>query len=267
MRPPARTCPPKCQAWSMEDARIPNPSFAHAPALPLTRVCLPRCCSLKTPASRTHALPANTPSLTHLPPQVLSLEEASLCGWATVLLLRRLPRLAKLYLSGNPLITTVTYPASPPAQTAAAPQGAQGSGPQAPEQQQQGQDQQQGAPHGAAGAAGAGAGAAGAGAVAEEAGAAGAAAAGAGAEAAAPFACLQGLYLGSCGISDWASVNELDRFPALRVCGLMDEGPRMPGCLHDAAQPCPALPAVDPHRPALCGNGLHKFGVLAVRCT
>lgn len=166
----------------MEGARIPHLSFAQTPAFP---------------PSRTVLL------------QVLSLEESSLCGWATVLLLRRLPRLAKLYLSGNPLITAVTYPAPAPAaaQPAAPTPGAQGPGAaQSPEQQQQ-QGQRQGAPDGAAGAAGAGA--AGAGAAAEE--------AGAGTEAAAPFACLQGLYLGSCGISDWASVNELDRFPALRV--------------------------------------------------
>ncbi|KXZ50051.1 hypothetical protein GPECTOR_18g31 [Gonium pectorale] len=124
-----------------------------------------------------HRLAALFPNL-----QVLTLEEVGLTGWTSLALLRRLPALARLHLGGNTGITHVAYPDPDPGPAPAA------------------------APPPSDGAAGAAAESAPA-----AAGAAAAAAAGSGAS----FPRLSSLYLGGCGVADWRSVDQLDRFPAL----------------------------------------------------
>ncbi|KAG2428537.1 hypothetical protein HYH02_014341 [Chlamydomonas schloesseri] len=141
--------------------------------------------------------------------QVLTLEEVGLGGWSSLALLGRLPRLGRLHLAGNTGITAVAYLAGPPpaaaaaataaaagaeAAAAAAPSGSEAAG--KAETEERGQAAAAEAEASSSGQGGAG---------------------GAGAQTPSPpFAALAALYLGGCGIADWASVNELDRFPALK---------------------------------------------------
>ncbi|GFR48709.1 hypothetical protein Agub_g10665 [Astrephomene gubernaculifera] len=137
--------------------------------------------------------------------QVLTLEEVGLRGWSQLLPLRRLPALTRLHLAGNPRITHVRYPdaAAAAAVPAAAAVAAPGAAAATESQPSTSSPSASDSPAAAVAAAAPDPTTA-------------AVPAAAAAAASVSFPRLTALFLGGCGIADWGSVDQLDRFPELK---------------------------------------------------